>query len=326
MELYPEFRNDLDLWWSADGTVLHLRDTGTGQCWSLSEPYGELLTSLDGETPPGEGLDLSPGKTFRGLCLFEKYGFLEGLPTFLCSLGTALWLFPCQKLRRQDRSLALAVYHTLIRLLWLPLLVWMIARLQDPAFFLPEIWFDPVRSTLCLILSALVSLVLHELAHAAAANVHRVPVTNFGIGIHEFMPCACTITPELPYASRRIQRAVAMAGPVSNLCLGCLLLILWSFPAVSAGWMFWAGYENLLLCAMNLLPLGGLDGQHLLITFPAMERVWSGTTARCRTAWARFFEGAFSRTLGIVSRLGMAVLIILEVFGVLQPIWEVLFQ
>ena len=322
MGIYPAFREDLDLRWSEDGTRLHLRDGDSGRHWTLTEPFGELLTSLDGETPPGDDLDMPPEKVFRALCLFEKYGFLEELPTFLCTLGTVLWLFPCRGLRMRLHSPVPVFLHRLLCLIWFPLLVLMLVRLMSPDFFLPRLEYTTNQSILCMVLALLPTLMLHELAHAAAANDLGIPVTSFGLGIHFFLPCFCTIIPELPYAPRRARRVVAKAGPLTNLCLGSLLLLLWSVPTLSREWMFWVGFQNILLCCANLLPLGEMDGARILTSFPAMERVWYGEDARRRTPWARFFEGTFARTLRILSRVGMALLIVLEAVNLFQMLWE----
>jgi Zn-dependent protease len=97
------------------------------------------------------------------------------------------------------------------------------------------------------------SLVIHELAHVAAASYFAVPVHGIGIkfkGAYTFRK----------YASRRMHDVViAAAGPMAN-----LVLTLASFFVPKMG--VWLAEWNFGIAFMNLLPLPGTDGYRILKT------------------------------------------------------------
>ena len=97
------------------------------------------------------------------------------------------------------------------------------------------------------------SLVIHELAHVAAASWFAVPVHGIGIklkGAYTFRK----------YASRRMHDVViAAAGPMAN-----LVLTFASFFVPKIG--VWLAEWNFGIAFMNLLPLPGSDGYRILKT------------------------------------------------------------
>ncbi|WP_406424710.1 site-2 protease family protein [Streptomyces sp. NBC_00873] len=111
----------------------------------------------------------------------------------------------------------------------------------------------------------LVSLVVHEVAHALTARRSAIPVrdiTLWALG---------GITRMQRPATARAALAVAVSGPLASLVLGGAALGAaagagagaggWRIPAVVLGWL---GGTNLLLGVFNLLPAAPLDGGRVL--------------------------------------------------------------
>ncbi|SRR6266567_4917238 len=97
------------------------------------------------------------------------------------------------------------------------------------------------------------SLVIHELAHAAAASLFGVPVHGIGI---KFIGAYT----HRKYASRRLHDVlIAAAGPLSS-----LLLTVASFYVPKIG--VWLAEWNFGIVVLNLLPFPGTDGFRILKT------------------------------------------------------------
>jgi Zn-dependent protease len=97
------------------------------------------------------------------------------------------------------------------------------------------------------------SLLIHELAHAAAASFFGVTVHGIGI---KFVGAYT----HRKHASRRVHDVViAAAGPLSS-----LLLMLASFYVPKVG--IWLAEWNFGIVVLNLLPLPGTDGYRILKT------------------------------------------------------------
>ena len=100
-------------------------------------------------------------------------------------------------------------------------------------------------------LLVVVSLILHELAHVAAASFFDVRVHGIGI---KFIGAYT----HRKYASKRAHDAViAAAGPLSS-----LLLTLASFYVPKVG--VWLAEWNFGIVVLNLLPFPGTDGFRIL--------------------------------------------------------------
>ena len=110
------------------------------------------------------------------------------------------------------------------------------------------------------VLSALLALVLHELAHVLAAKLFHLPVPEL-----EFTPFGGVARIEDISAATPVQQfVVALAGPAMSwlCCLVCagLMQMGWVSPRQMEGFLRW----NLLLLCFNLIPVLPLDGGRML--------------------------------------------------------------
>ncbi len=322
--LYPKLRAGFQAQWAPDGKVLHLYNRKTRQAFRLSRTCGQVLCSLDGQTWPGENTGLSAKKVYQYLRLFAIHGLLEEAgPRVTDNGGTFLWNFPCPQLRTGRPIPVLCLYNHLIEWLWLPLLVATLAVCSLPDIQLPQLDLGPIETTIWLFLCNIPGLILHELAHAAAANALGVPVSSFGFGFQCFLPCFFTMIPLLPFSSHRTCRAVYRAGPLSNLCFGCALLILClKVPIFRLEPVFLASIGNLILAIVNLLPLEGFDGHGIMRSFPVLERALCKSRVY-RSAWERFFATVLGVLLRSAIRVGLFAFILYEALYVLSMLLEV---
>lgn len=322
---YPKLRAGFQAQWTPDGQVLQLYNCRTRQLFRLTRDSGQVLCTLDGETWPGEDTGLDDRTIYGYLRQFAVYGLLEDpLPEQMNTAGTALWSLPCPTLRTGRRRPLLCLYNGLVQWLWLPLLAALLVVSFRSGLRLPRLGMEPAAAAVCLALCNIPALVLHELAHAAAANALRMPVSSFGIGIRSGLPCCCTCIPLMPFAPPRVCRVVCCAGPQANLCLGCALLLSMQLPLFRQEPVFLAGMLNLILAVINLLPLEGLDGYSILTSFPAMERAVYG--GRCfRSHWDRFFTRSMGALLHGLTRAGLLALLLWEGMYLLSLAWEVVF-
>lgn len=103
------------------------------------------------------------------------------------------------------------------------------------------------------------SLLMHEVGHMLVAIVLRVPVREFGL-------CLGGAYNRRAYAGRRRDEIlISAAGPLMNLFVALPLLLL---PRIGAQ----LALCNLLLCAVNLLPLPSSDGMRILRTMRGSNR------------------------------------------------------
>ena len=110
------------------------------------------------------------------------------------------------------------------------------------------------------VLSALLALVLHEMAHVLAAKLFHLPVPEL-----EFTPFGGVARIEDISAATPVQQfVVALAGPAISwlCCLVCagLMQMGWVSPGQMEGFLRW----NLLLLCFNLIPVLPLDGGRML--------------------------------------------------------------
>lgn len=321
---YPKLRTGCRYQWSADGGTLLLQDCNNRRSFRLSRPVGQLLCGLNGWTRPGCNTPLSAGCVYRYLCAFARHGLLQEPDFLLTAPGTLLLSFPCRKLRQGRHSLLLGTFHRLIQWLWVPLLaaVLLVTSLQDMPLLRGSLSYPAIL--LFLLLLAVLNTVVHEWAHAAAANACGIPVSAFGAGINSGFPCAFTLIPLMPYAPPHVRRAVSRAGPLSNLCLGCILLLLfWEIPYFRHELVFLDGVINIFQCLINLLPLEGLDGHAILCTFPALARVLEPEEAPRRGGWSPLLERYTGVLLRPLVRIGLPVYLCYEALSLLTIILEI---
>lgn len=101
----------------------------------------------------------------------------------------------------------------------------------------------------------LISIAVHELAHAAVGWMFKLGVRHVFIGIlggHTMLRIA-----DPPPAK---ELAVVAAGPLSNLVLAGALFLAFDARFSGSGFLGVLVWVNVVLGASNLLPIGGLDG------------------------------------------------------------------
>jgi Zn-dependent protease len=151
------------------------------------------------------------------------------------------------------------------------------------------------------------SLLAHELAHALVARRHGVQVRSVTL----WMLGGVTQLEGEP-ANPRSDFAIAIAGPLTSLVLGVLLLgagiglgLVGGPGAVEvvATTSFWIGAMNVLLAAFNLLPGAPLDGGRILRSAIWRLRGDRATAERAATIGGKIVGGTL-----IVVGIGMIVL------------------
>ena len=113
-----------------------------------------------------------------------------------------------------------------------------------------------------------VSILLHELSHAAVAKLRGIPVraiTLFALG--------GVAQIEKDAADAKSEFWMGIIGPITSIAIGLVCLVLasllgWSFPTESntppAAMFMWLGYINIALAIFNLIPGFPLDGGRVL--------------------------------------------------------------
>lgn len=320
---YPKLSADFQEEWSPDGSTLYLRNPKTRRAFRLTRPMGQLLCTLDGWTRPGRKTGLSSRAVYRYLRSFACHGLLQEPDRLITDFGTLLLSFPCPALRQGRSSALLHLYYRLICWGWLPLLGGTLAVCFRSGLPPLHFSFSPMGTLLCYALLEIPALLLHEWAHAAAANAHGLPVSSFGLGINSFFPCAFTLIPLLPYAPRRVRRAVFQVGPLSNLCAGCVcLLLLQAAPSFLPGIVFSSAVVNFVLALLNLFPWEGLDGNGILSSFPALDRALHPERLRRRAPWETLLEQGLGLLLRGPSRIGAVAFLLYEGLSLLTLIVE----
>jgi Zn-dependent protease len=142
------------------------------------------------------------------------------------------------------------------------------------------------------------SVLVHELAHAVVARLHRVPVR--GINLFLFGGTAeMTREPRSAVAEFRI----AAAGPIASFALSLFFFGVWLLDqhiTYLAAPSIWLARINLLLAAFNLIPGFPLDGGRILRAF-----IWWKTGNLYRATQIATYSGQFTAFgfvgLGIVT-------------------------
>ncbi|HKY29004.1 MAG TPA: site-2 protease family protein [Pyrinomonadaceae bacterium] len=149
-----------------------------------------------------------------------------------------------------------------------------------------------------------VSILLHELSHAAVAKLRGIPVrgiTLFALG--------GVAQIEKDAADAKSEFWMGIVGPITSVAIGvvCLLLALllgWNFSAEpnspSAAMFMWLGYINIALGIFNMIPGFPLDGGRVLRAV-----VW----------WV---TGDANRSTRIASRVGQLVAVGFIMLGILR--------
>jgi Zn-dependent protease len=190
---------------------------------------------------------------------------------------------------------------------WLIIAVIVVLVLEALGIFGP-ILAQPVRILLSVAVAGLflISLGLHELAHALAARRLGVDVDEVGLSV-----IGTQGDLERRATSGRAEIAIALAGPLVSLPLGAVLvgLSLLAQPGgdpwlVAVGHVAWlVGLANLLVGALNLLPGYPFDGGRLLRGI-----VWSRTGSFERASGVSLLAGRLLAyaVMGVGLALAMA--------------------
>ena len=158
-------------------------------------------------------------------------------------------------------------------------------------------WLAGVASAVAFLASVLA----HELAHAATARRHDIPVKRVTL----WLLGGAT---ELGHEAKtpRAEAAIAASGPITSLVLGGLfagLTALASGAGLLTATLAWLAGVNLLLGVFNLLPAAPLDGGRLLRA--ALWRLYGDwTRATYASARAGSVLGALLIAGGLVQVLG----------------------
>lgn len=144
---------------------------------------------------------------------------------------------------------------------------------------------------LVLVASLTLTTVWHEFGHLLTARALRVPVKLIAVGLgpalwHRSLAGdlrlevrAVPLGMAIGVVGRRTSDGharrpathdllVAAAGPLASLLLGVLLFVAALFTVRTSGlgyWLFATGLLSALLALLNLLPVPGLDGGHILM-------------------------------------------------------------
>lgn len=145
---------------------------------------------------------------------------------------------------------------------------------STPNYAADAYWVAAVATAVSLLISVLV----HELAHAVVARRARLRVDGITLW---FMGGVTRIEGDTDKPSTEL--TVALVGPLASGAVGGLALLLSSW-AQSSGWqlasaaLYWLGTINLFLAIFNLLPASPLDGGrvfHGLVWWVTHNRWWA---------------------------------------------------
>ena len=177
------------------------------------------------------------------------------------------------------------------------------------------IWTTAIAAAILL----LVSVLLHELAHALVGRRHGIDIKRITLFVFGGM----SHLEGEPHAWRA-ELWMAIAGPIVSLTIGGICMVLASIPLAGEGTfaadplaairelgpgatlMLWLGPVNIVLALFNLVPAFPLDGGRVVRAI-----IWgfSGDFARA-TRWASALGQAFGWVLiaaGVAMMLGLAV-------------------
>jgi len=117
------------------------------------------------------------------------------------------------------------------------------------------------------IVAVLLTSLGHELGHALAGALGGVPIRAIVLAPDGGMTIRGTS--EMAH----VNLTTALAGPLANLLLGsvCLWLASLGLSTLVGGFLLQLGVLQLLTAALNLLPVGPLDGSRILAAWRALD-------------------------------------------------------
>ena len=163
-----------------------------------------------------------------------------------------------------------------------------------PLFFLFGVYYA-LTGRIFVFLIYTITAVVHELGHSFAATRRGYRLNSIVL-----MPFGAVISGD-DELSVRDQTAIALAGPLTNVCVGLLFVAFWWLFPETYAFTDVVAEANFAIAAVNLLPVFPLDGGRVLYSFLAVR--FSQKTAKKVCA-----------AVGAVSALGLLALFIASLF------------
>lgn len=111
-----------------------------------------------------------------------------------------------------------------------------------------------------LLVSYIITIFLHELAHALVAKSK-----GYKLNQYTFMPHGISLSGDNVLFALKDEIIIALAGPLFNLCLATIFIaIWWIFPVVYIYTQTFV-LANLITCFVNLLPIFPMDGGRIML-------------------------------------------------------------
>lgn len=232
--------------------LLHEYDENRRICSRLRIQAGDSVSSMKAQLLRGLSPDLREALTFTGMQL-------NGL---WIKAKTRPWitLLPYPVVRTMIVPIAFLCGPSTLTAAMVLEAAWLAWNL--PAFgdvFRDYFTLDGFDKTGVLAL-VFVSILFHELCHAAAGFRRNGANGEVRLGIMAWMPYCFTTIPGFHAMTRPDRLAVLSSGIVGQLALAIIVLILSS----NSGWIYTASEMAIIVALFNLLPIPGLDGHGIL--------------------------------------------------------------
>lgn len=115
-----------------------------------------------------------------------------------------------------------------------------------------------------IVTGALIGIIAHELAHAAAALAYGGRVFELGVAAYFFLPGAYTMLDSAPVKKRMQNVQIDAAGVEANALLAGMFFLFALAVPLAADFFFMAALYNMLVGFANILLIDGLDGMHIM--------------------------------------------------------------
>lgn len=145
-----------------------------------------------------------------------------------------------------------------------PLIVFLILPQSVSSFSIRSPGHFSINAWLILYGSAVLTIALHELAHAVACKFYGGNVYKIGVKLLYLQPVVfCDISDSWRFASRNAKIAVAAAGLFVQMLLTSIALTMWM--VTNNELLIYFVFFNVVVCITNLFPLIKLDGYWILV-------------------------------------------------------------
>lgn len=111
-----------------------------------------------------------------------------------------------------------------------------------------------------LLLCYVVTIVLHELAHAVVAKSR-----GYRLNQYTFMPHGISLSGENVLFTKKDEIIIALAGPLFNLAIATVFIAIWWIFPVSYAFTQEFVFANLITCFVNFLPIFPMDGGRVML-------------------------------------------------------------